>query len=115
PAGRLADHRPDGPAAVRPVRGSAGAPPTRRSHPLRAGRPPMTADDVFEVVDGGLLTTVQDLGRPGWAGSGVPHGGACDPWSLAVANVGCGNGPDAPAIELTLVPPTLRVLRAVTL
>jgi antagonist of KipI len=75
----------------------------------------MTAGEVLEVVDGGLLTTVQDRGRPGWAGSGVPHGGACDPWSLAVANVGCGNAPDAPALELTLVPPTLRVLRAATL
>jgi biotin-dependent carboxylase-like uncharacterized protein len=75
----------------------------------------MTADDVLEIIDGGLLTTVQDRGRPGWAGSGVPHGGACDPWSLAVANVGCGNAPDTPALELTLVPPTLRVLRAATL
>ena len=75
----------------------------------------MTADEVLEVIDGGLLTSVQDLGRPGWAGSGVPHGGACDPWSLAVANIGCGNLPDAPALELTLVPPTLRLLRATTL
>ncbi len=71
----------------------------------------MSDRDVLEVVDGGLLTTVQDRGRPGWAGAGVPHGGACDPWSLAVANVGCGNSPDLPALELTLIPPTLRVLR----
>jgi biotin-dependent carboxylase-like uncharacterized protein len=75
----------------------------------------VTFGDVLEVLDGGLLTTVQDRGRPGWAGSGVPHGGACDPWSFAVANVGCGNAPDAAALELTLVPPTLRVLRATTL
>lgn len=75
----------------------------------------MTSADVLEVLDGGLLTTVQDRGRPGWAGSGVPHGGACDPRSLAIANVGCGNAPDAPALELTLVPPTLRVLEATTL
>jgi biotin-dependent carboxylase-like uncharacterized protein len=75
----------------------------------------MTSGVVLEVLDGGLLTTIQDAGRPGWAGSGVPRGGACDPWSLAVANVGCGNHPDAPALELTLVPPTLRVVRSVTL
>jgi biotin-dependent carboxylase-like uncharacterized protein len=75
----------------------------------------MTDADVLEVVDGGLLTSIQDRGRPDWAGWGVPHGGACDPWSLAVANVGCGNRPDAPALELTLVPPTLRVLRPATL
>ena len=94
-----------------PAADAAGPPATRRSRAVRTGRAAMSDRDVLEVVDGGLLTTVQDRGRPGWAGAGVPHGGACDPWSLAVANVGCGNSPDLPALELTLIPPTLRVVR----
>jgi antagonist of KipI len=61
----------------------------------------------FEVVDGGLATTIQDGGRPDWAHIGVPPSGACDPWSLAVANLLVGGEPMAAAIEMTLVGPTL--------
>ena len=43
----------------------------------------MTAID---VLDGGLLTTVQDLGRTGWQRFGVPVSGAMDPWALRAAN-----------------------------
>ena len=45
----------------------------------------------FEVLDGGLLTTVQDAGRPDWRHLGVPGSGAADPWALAVANLMIGN------------------------
>ena len=31
---------------------------------------------LVEVVDPGAFTTVQDLGRPGWAHLGVPRSGA---------------------------------------
>ena len=41
----------------------------------------------FDVLDGGLLTTVQDAGRPDWTHLGVPVSGAADPWSHAVANL----------------------------
>ena len=66
----------------------------------------------FEVLDGGLATTVQDAGRPDWAHLGVPPSGACDPWSLAVANVLLGNDPGAAALEMTLVGPTLVARRS---
>jgi antagonist of KipI len=66
---------------------------------------------MLEVIDGGLLTTVQDAGRPESVGLGVPVGGACDSWSLRVANVLAGNQPDEPVIEMTLAGPTFRVLR----
>lgn len=71
--------------------------------------------DVLEVVGGGLLTTVQDGGRPDWAHVGVPESGAADPWSLAVANLLVGNDPIAAALELTIVGGSFTVLRDVTI
>jgi antagonist of KipI len=58
---------------------------------------------VLRVIDPGLLATIQDAGRPGYESLGVPVGGACDPWSLGVANALVGNEPSAPAIEVTLL------------
>lgn len=73
----------------------------------------MSAEAVFEVIDQGLLTTVQDTGRAGLGALGVPRAGACDPTALAVANVLLGNRPDAPVLECTIVGPDLLVLRDV--
>ncbi|HEU0236912.1 MAG TPA: biotin-dependent carboxyltransferase family protein [Candidatus Limnocylindrales bacterium] len=61
----------------------------------------MSEGAIVEILDGGILTTVQDGGRPGWGHLGVPLGGACDPWGLAVANLVLGNPPTAPALETT--------------
>ena len=55
----------------------------------------------------GLLTTVQDLGRPGLAHLGVPAAGAVDPDALRRANRLVGNPPDAAALEVTAVGPEL--------
>lgn len=71
----------------------------------------MSPEAVFEVLDPGLLTTVQDAGRPGYGALGVPHAGACDPTALAVANLLVGNRPDAPVLECTIAGPELLVLR----
>jgi biotin-dependent carboxylase-like uncharacterized protein len=62
----------------------------------------------LEVLEVGFLTTVQDSGRPAWTHVGVPIGGACDRWSLAVANLLAGNAPGAAALEMTLVGGTFR-------
>ena len=62
----------------------------------------------IEVLDGGLLTTVQDLGRVGAQRFGVPVSGAMDTWSLRVANRLVGNPEEAAAIEITLVGPAMR-------
>ena len=64
----------------------------------------------FDVVDGGLLTTVQDRGRAGFAHLGVPRSGVLDQGALSVANRLVGNDPDAAGLEITL---TGCVLRAV--
>jgi biotin-dependent carboxylase-like uncharacterized protein len=62
----------------------------------------------LEVIDPGFLTTVQDAGRPDWTHLGVPTGGACDRWSLAVANLLVRNAPGAAALEMTVVGGTFR-------
>lgn len=62
----------------------------------------------IEFLSGGLLTTVQDLGREGWQKYGVVAGGALDQVSLRIANLLIGNTEDEAAFELTLKGPTLR-------
>jgi allophanate hydrolase subunit 2 len=52
-----------------------------------------------EVISAGPLTTIQDLGRPGWAHIGVARAGAADRGSLVQANRLLGNPPQAPALE----------------
>jgi biotin-dependent carboxylase-like uncharacterized protein len=60
------------------------------------------------VVQPGLLTTIQDLGRPGWRRLGITAGGAMDTLSLRLANLLVGNPEDSPALEVTLRGPTLK-------
>ena len=60
------------------------------------------------VIRGGLLTTVQDLGRPGLQHLAIVPGGAMDAGSHRVANALVGNGDDAATLELALSGPTLR-------
>ncbi len=61
-----------------------------------------------EVLAPGALTTIQDLGRPGWAHIGVPRSGAADRPALRLANQLVGNDAGAAALETTLVGPRLR-------
>lgn len=63
----------------------------------------------LRVLSPGLLTTVQDLGRPGYQSLGIPVGGALDPVSLRAANALVGNTPDIGALEIAYVGPTLAV------
>jgi antagonist of KipI len=55
------------------------------------------------VLSPGLLTTVQDIGRFGWAHYGVSASGAADALALRAANLLAGNAENAPALEMTLV------------
>jgi antagonist of KipI len=59
------------------------------------------------VVRGGMLTTVQDLGRWGLQHMGVPVAGPMDWYSHRLANRRVGNAEDAAAIEMTLLGPEL--------
>jgi len=62
----------------------------------------------LEVIEPGLLTTVQDLGRHGYERFGVPVAGAMDSCALRAANFLVGNPPDAAGLEITLIGPRLR-------
>lgn len=63
---------------------------------------------MIEVLKPGLLTTLQDVGRSGYAHLGIGRAGAFDEPALRIANALCGNPPDACGLEITLVGPTLR-------
>ncbi|MFF3226573.1 biotin-dependent carboxyltransferase family protein [Nocardia suismassiliense] len=54
------------------------------------------------ILDAGLLSTIQDLGRPGWFSIGVGVSGAADRGSLKLANRLVGNPEDAAGIETLL-------------
>jgi antagonist of KipI len=54
-----------------------------------------------------MLTTVQDLGRVGYQGLGVPVSGPMDAYSHRLANRLLGNDPMAAALEITLLGPEL--------
>lgn len=61
------------------------------------------------VLRPGMLTTVQDLGRPGHQREGVPVGGAMDTVSARIANLAVGNAPGDATLEVTLLGPTLEL------
>ncbi|HLK47839.1 MAG TPA: biotin-dependent carboxyltransferase family protein [Bryobacteraceae bacterium] len=56
----------------------------------------------IRVVRPGLQTTVQDLGRFGFAHQGVSASGAADALALRAGNLLVGNAENAPALEMTL-------------
>jgi antagonist of KipI len=60
-----------------------------------------------QVLQSGLLTTVQDRGRHGHQRDGVPVSGAMDQIALRVGNLLVGNDDGAAALEVTLTGPTL--------
>jgi antagonist of KipI len=55
------------------------------------------------VENPGWMTTVQDLGRPGFGALGVSPSGAADPVALRLGNLLVGNAPGAAALEMALV------------
>ena len=66
--------------------------------------------DLIEVLDGGMLSTVQDLGRYGYQRYGVPVSGALDLFALRAGNRLVGNADEAAGLEITLIGPRLRFL-----
>lgn len=75
-------------------------------------RRPAAAAPAVEVLEPGLLTTVQDFGRFGWRSQGVAWTGALDPGALAQANAALGNAAGAAGLEITLQGPRLVFLQA---
>ena len=60
-----------------------------------------------KVTKPGLLTTVQDLGRPGYFHLGIPMGGAMDRLALRAGNMLVGNDEGAAALEAVFMGPEL--------
>jgi len=66
---------------------------------------------VFEVIRSGIMTTVQDLGRPGYSSAGIPLSGAADPFSLKIGNLLVGNRSGEGGLEILLYGLQLEALK----
>lgn len=62
---------------------------------------------MMRVRHAGLLTTVQDLGRPGYQQYGVVVGGALDSFSARAVNLAVGNDENAALLEMAQTGPDL--------
>lgn len=62
---------------------------------------------MIRVLKGGLLTTVQDLGRPGYQQYGIVVGGALDAFAARVANLAVGNEDNDAVLEMAQTGPDL--------
>lgn len=60
------------------------------------------------VLNPGLQTTVQDMGRVGYQQFGVSVSGVLDPRAAAIANILVGNPEDEAVLECTMLGPQLR-------
>jgi biotin-dependent carboxylase-like uncharacterized protein len=68
---------------------------------------------IFEVLEPGILTTIQDLGRYGFSQFGVPPSGALDAFSFRVGNLLVGNREEEACLETTLMGLKIRALKEV--
>lgn len=66
----------------------------------------------LNITKGGMLTTVQDLGRWGHQSEGVPVAGAMDLEALRLGNAILGNDENAAALEVTIIGPEIEVCGA---
>lgn len=62
----------------------------------------------LEIVNGGALTTVQDLGRFGYMNKGFQVSGAVDDQAMRLANILVGNDQKEAVLEATIMGPTIR-------
>lgn len=61
----------------------------------------------INVITSGIMTTIQDLGRPGYYHLGIPIGGAMDRLAMRAANLLVGNPETAAGLEAVFVGPEL--------
>lgn len=80
-------------------------PPEKPTIRIRAG-------GGLEIIEPGAITSVQDLGRPGFQSLGVSPGGAADPVAARVANRLVGNPDGAAVLECCMSGPVLKFTRA---
>lgn len=68
------------------------------------------SEPTFQIIDPGLFTTVQDLGRHAYQRYGVPVSGAMDAFALQAANLLVGNESSDACLEITVQGPTIHFL-----
>ncbi len=61
----------------------------------------------IRLINGGFLTTIQDLGRYGYQETGMSVSGVMDQNSAALANILAGNDPGEAVMEITLMGPKM--------
>lgn len=66
----------------------------------------------IRILSAGLFTTVQDLGRPGYAALGIAASGAADAVALRIGNRLVGSAAGAAALEMTLLGATVQFAAA---
>jgi antagonist of KipI len=68
------------------------------------------SNPAIEILTPGILTTVQDRGRPGFQSLGIAESGAMDTFSFVAANRLAGNPDNSACLEITLAGPKIRFL-----
>lgn len=63
----------------------------------------------LKILSPGMLSSVQDFGRSGYSGDGVPRSGAADPVAMRIANALVGNEQACPVIEFRYMGPKVTV------
>ena len=71
--------------------------------------------EAFEVLEPGILTTVQDSGRYGFSQFGVPPSGVLDNFSFRVGNLLVGNREEEACLETTIMGLKLKALSEVVI
>ena len=66
---------------------------------------------MLKVIKSGFYTTIQDTGRLGYRGYGVPVSGAMDSYSSQFANTILGNTREDAVLEITMTGPTFQFLQ----
>ncbi len=69
----------------------------------------------LKIINPGLATSIQDLGRPGYFHLGIPMGGAMDRYALRAANMLVGNDEGAACLEAVFMGPTIEFTRDMTI
>ena len=69
----------------------------------------------IDVINGGILTTIQDAGRYGYQELGIPTSGVMDDYNYRLANILVGNKLDEAVLEMTYFGPTLKFNEDLTL
>lgn len=62
----------------------------------------------IEVLQPGLFSSIQDLGRFGFQKFGVPHSGVMDRYAMRICNLILGNPEDTAVMEITMQGPQLK-------